>query len=78
MEPSGYGYRVYLQCIRAENWKHTGGEIEDYLLDLTKSYHNLLGLKRDAEEQMFFYDFGENIFYAIELGLFSFSYSCNS
>ncbi len=38
--------------------KHTGGEIEDYLLDLTKSYHNLLGLKRDAEEQMFYYDFG--------------------
>lgn len=38
--------------------KHTGEEIENYLLDLTKSYHNLLVLKRDAEEQMFFYDFG--------------------
>ncbi len=37
--------------------KHTGEEIENYLLDLTKSYHNLLGLKRDAEEQMFYYDF---------------------
>ena len=38
--------------------KYSGEETEDYLLDLTKSYNNLLGLKKGRVESKFYYDSG--------------------
>ena len=34
----------------------TDGQDEEYLLDLTKPYHNLLGISREGKEQSFYFD----------------------
>ena len=36
--------------------KAVNGRDEDYLLDLTKPYHNLLGINREGSEQNFYFD----------------------
>ena len=36
--------------------KTVNGKDEDYLLDLTKSYHNLLGINGEGNEQNFYFD----------------------
>ena len=36
--------------------KNVNGREEDYLLDLMKSYHNLLGIRKEEREQSFYFD----------------------
>lgn len=38
--------------------RRTNEKQEDYLLDLTRAYHNLLGLETGEERQNFYWDFG--------------------
>lgn len=38
--------------------RRTNEKREDYLLDLTRAYHNLLGLETGEERQNFYWDFG--------------------
>lgn len=37
--------------------RNAGGETEEYLLDLTKQYHNLLGFQKGKQKQNFYWDF---------------------
>ncbi len=37
--------------------KNLGFEQEEYILDLTRPYHNLLGIQRGEEEESYYWDF---------------------
>lgn len=38
-------------------WRESSGEKEEYLLDLTKPYNNLIGMERRESQQYFYWDF---------------------
>ena len=48
----------FYNALGQRTGRNADGEPEEYLLDLTKPYHNLLGLQKGKQKQTFYYDFG--------------------
>ncbi|MBO5032996.1 MAG: DUF4280 domain-containing protein [Lachnospiraceae bacterium] len=46
----------FYNAIGQRTGRISGGEAEDYLLDLTKPYHNLLELRKGKQKQSFYWD----------------------
>ncbi len=48
----------FYNALGQRTGRNADGELEEYLLDLTKPYHNLLELQKGKQKQTFYYDFG--------------------
>lgn len=46
----------FYNALGQRTGRHSGEETEEYLLDLTKPYHNLLGVEKEDGMQKFFWD----------------------
>ena len=49
--------QYFYNALGQRTGRTANGEREDYLLDLTKPYHNLLELQKGKQTQTFFWDF---------------------
>ena len=47
----------FYNALGQRTGKNSGGKTEEYLLDLTRAYHNLLGIEKTDGTQTFFWDF---------------------
>ena len=52
-EEAAYRYNGMGQRVE----KRSDGKQEEYILDFTKPYHNLLGVQREEERESFYWDY---------------------
>ena len=55
-DSQGAEAEYFYSALGQRTGRSTGGRVEEYLLDLTKPYHNLLELRRGEHRQTFYWD----------------------